>query len=377
MASVHPRTNANGSVTHRLFYYDGGRQRSMGFADESDAKRWADVFDTLGPTLAMKALKEALEGPVQRPDEPTVAEMLEAHISQLTGIQDGTRRDYRSFATKHINPYVGQVRRSELTRAVGADWINALQQRGLAGKTIQGRYTLLVSAIESQAVEDGHLPKNPLRGFRLPDASRQREDVQALSAEQFRTFLPCIRPFYRDLALTLVGTGIRIGEAFALQVRHVRLEDDRPRLLVHGALKHRHDSRREVGTPKTRHGRREIPLSETVQAALRRSVEGKGPDDLVFTSVRGRPARYASFWVGTWGPAQRQALELGFHSAPQVHDLRHTAASWWLSANVPILTVSRLLGHSKASFTLDRYGHFLPADDRLVVAATDDRLAGL
>lgn len=43
------------------------------------------------------------------------------------------------------------------------------------------------------------------------------------------------------------------------------------------------------------------------------------------------------------------------------HDLRHTAASLMLNNNVPPLVVSRILGHSKPSVTLDIYGHLYHA----------------
>src|SRR4030042_4814694 len=42
------------------------------------------------------------------------------------------------------------------------------------------------------------------------------------------------------------------------------------------------------------------------------------------------------------------------------HDLRHTAASLMLNNGVPAIVVSRRLGHSKASITLDVYGHLIP-----------------
>ena len=41
------------------------------------------------------------------------------------------------------------------------------------------------------------------------------------------------------------------------------------------------------------------------------------------------------------------------------HDLRHTAASILLNQGVPVITVSRRLGHTKASITLDIYGHLI------------------
>ena len=40
--------------------------------------------------------------------------------------------------------------------------------------------------------------------------------------------------------------------------------------------------------------------------------------------------------------------------------LCHTAASIMLNHNVPPLVVSKILGHSKPSTTLDIYGHLIP-----------------
>ena len=47
----------------------------------------------------------------------------------------------------------------------------------------------------------------------------------------------------------------------------------------------------------------------------------------------------------------------------KLHQLRHHNATQLLAAGVPIHTVSARLGHSKASITLDVYGHAIPADD--------------
>jgi integrase len=41
------------------------------------------------------------------------------------------------------------------------------------------------------------------------------------------------------------------------------------------------------------------------------------------------------------------------------HDLRHTAASLMLNNGVPVLVVSKRLGHAKPSITSDVYGHLI------------------
>lgn len=47
----------------------------------------------------------------------------------------------------------------------------------------------------------------------------------------------------------------------------------------------------------------------------------------------------------------------------RLHDLRHTSATLLLASNTDIETVSHRLGHSKASITLDVYGHALETMD--------------
>ena len=45
------------------------------------------------------------------------------------------------------------------------------------------------------------------------------------------------------------------------------------------------------------------------------------------------------------------------------HNLRHTAASIMLNHGIPVIVVSRRLGHARPSTTLDVYGHLIPRMD--------------
>ena len=46
----------------------------------------------------------------------------------------------------------------------------------------------------------------------------------------------------------------------------------------------------------------------------------------------------------------------------RVHDLRHTAAAFWLTAGLTVHAVAELLGHVDAALVLRLYGHALPAE---------------
>lgn len=54
------------------------------------------------------------------------------------------------------------------------------------------------------------------------------------------------------------------------------------------------------------------------------------------------------------------------------HDLRHTAASLMLNAGIPVIVVSRRLGHARASITLDIYRHLIPSMQAEVADQIDD-----
>jgi integrase len=53
----------------------------------------------------------------------------------------------------------------------------------------------------------------------------------------------------------------------------------------------------------------------------------------------------------------------------RLHDLRHTCASFAISAGANVKVLQKLLGHKTAVLTLDRYGHLFPDDlDAVAVA---------
>jgi len=57
------------------------------------------------------------------------------------------------------------------------------------------------------------------------------------------------------------------------------------------------------------------------------------------------------------------------------HDLRHTAASFMLNHGIPVLIVSKRLGHSKPSNTLDVYGHLTTSKQEEAAQLMDDLMS--
>ncbi|MBA7652754.1 Tyrosine recombinase XerC [subsurface metagenome] len=56
----------------------------------------------------------------------------------------------------------------------------------------------------------------------------------------------------------------------------------------------------------------------------------------------------------------------------RIHDARHCFASLLLMKGLPVLYVQQQLGHASAKTTLDKYSHFVPAENSHTTAVLDD-----
>jgi hypothetical protein len=168
---------------------------------------------------------------------------------------------------------------------------------------------------------------------------------------------------YRALVLVLAFCGLRWGEVAGLKVGRVNLL--KRRLTVAETLS-------EVngdlvwGTPKN-HAARSVPIPSFLVDMLAEVAAGKAPDDLVFTTWRGKPLRNLNFRRDVFDKA---AEDVGLAGLTP-HELRHTAASLMVSAGANVKAVQRALGHASAAMTLDVYSGLFDDDLDGVAARLD------
>ena len=99
-------------------------------------------------------------------------------------------------------------------------------------------------------------------------------------------------------------------------------------------------------------------------------MEGRGRDDLLFTSPNGAALRLANWRQRVFDKAVTTAGLEGLTP----HGLRHAAASLAVSSGANVKAVQRMLGHKDAAMTLNTYADLF--DDELdAVAGAADRAA--
>lgn len=396
VASIKTYRKQSGAVTYGVIWRAGGARDAKwqreSFDDLATAKRFRDLVNGHGQQWPPGWVKG--EGFVE-PDEPEcpAEEMFPAYahryVELLTDISEHTSTNYRRFIENHMIPWFRDLavsdRSNKITRDHISQWINDLKQgrpgphhepgtvrRAYAPKTIANLHGLLFSVLQAAVTADPPLrDSNPCAYTRLPKRDEAEDEEVFLEPEEYALLRAHLKPDAVDLVDALVGTGLRWGEATALQPRDFTFTGKRSTLRVQRAWKRRAEGGTYLGAPKTKKSRRTLVLTPDQVVLFKRVCLGKQPQDLIFTAPGGQSWHSGFFFAQRWKPALDAANAAGLTKRPRVHDLRHTNASWLIAGRVPLPVIQGRLGHESITTTVDRYGHLLNSADDEVVAAVE------
>src|SRR5262245_42040506 len=186
-------------------------------------------------------------------------------LDGLGGLKPSTVRDYRSVIEHALIPSFGDRPLVSLT----VDDANALLAKRadvLKPRTLT-KYLTILHKLLDDAVESGHLSVNRLhksRALRRPKALKPEDEgeVEVLDAAEVNRLLDAVDGHYAPLYVTLVSTGMRLGEALGLQWGDI----------ARGGRQIRVNRTLYRGTyylPKSKRSKRAIDVGDQVLAALR------------------------------------------------------------------------------------------------------------
>lgn len=294
------------------------------------------------------------------PDELTVAVYLERWLSRQRDIRESTRAQYANHIRVHLTPGLGGHRVADLQRRHveafvedRARHISPSTHRVLSPSTIRSILVTLRSALEDGVPRD--LPYNVAKRVAGPRVNRPQ--VQAMTVVDARAILGAFRGTWLEhLVRVLLGSGLRIGEALALD--QVDVQDGFVRLR------------------KSKTTLRAVTVTEDAMEALRETLAAaprRGPAEPVFFAPRHNRA-------GVRDRLDRNSVNHAFarilaenglrHLSP--HGLRHGTATLMLTHGAPMQSIADQLGHRNPGLTMRTYAHVDPILITRGLAALDE-----
>jgi len=281
-----------------------------------------------------------------------------------------------------IAPELGRLLLTAITRERVEIWLADLVRRSASRRmVVQTVATLKV--ILGAAVEWERISGNPAARLVLPAPDTEREQAveRVLDAKQLRLLFAAAGALRTETMLRAAGeAGLRRGEIAGLRWPDVDLIGRR--LLIRRSIV---QERASAGSPmrkieKTTKGRRARRVAITASFATKLGdwyadevvAGGATADGYVWPGRGGGPMHDRSLARALERALRRAGLvadEEG-RSVPLVtpHGLRHTCASIMLARGVPLIIVSRQLGHANPNITATIYAHLL-GDSQLDEAA--------
>lgn len=226
------------------------------------------------------------------------------------GIAPSTRSGYESIHAQWVAPALGGVLLSRLDRSAVDDWRMSMvsadgaepspRQRGAADDQL--------ARLLSWCMDQGYISENPAKtrsGARVPrpKARKSKEHIYLTGRQVWRLAAYAPDETTRNIILTMATTGLRFGEVAALTAGD--FEPDTGELRVHRAYA-MDRGKLYVGRTKS-HEERTVQVHGWVRALLVDRALSLTPDDLLFTTLTGRPINRDNWSGRKFGKAAEAA----------------------------------------------------------------------
>lgn len=349
---------------------NGERVTRRGFRTFTEAKKAREALST-----------ELDKGTYIEPAKLSYGKYFRDWLDGRDGIEGSTRDLYESYFTNHIEPLLGKIALSKVAPLDIKRMISELKKKGLGDESVKRIYSTVSASLNAATIME-IIPSNPATKIPKDEKPKvERKERQIWSNESVKHVLSNGKGTTRHwIAFFLaIMTGMRQGEVLGLKWSDI--DFDRSIIRVRRSL--RKDKVIFKGV-KNESSVRMISLSpltiafleehrDFVEAEKRKLGDKYEDNSLVVCSSKGTPARASKVLAAWYTMCDKFKPE----HEPRItyHDLRHQSASIMLNEREDVRVVSKRLGHSTVSTTLNVYSHLLPTAQESA-ALTLDRMIG-
>lgn len=353
----------------------GIRQRSNG-KYEGRVKYEYQSYSVYSDTVteckkAMTDLRYRLEhGLYVEKSKMTIEEWFATWIEEYKSlrVKKSTKRQYEDYYGRYIGPVIGKKPVTSIRPEHIQKLLNDLARNDMSDSTVQLTKDIIYGMMQ-QAFKNGIIEINPVLKVSIPKG-RARKEKKALTEEEQRMFLDYASGSSMENVFRFaLMTGMRNGELCGLRWCDIDFES---RLIhVNHTLVYIPGEGVELDEPKTKAGKREIPMLESAYVVLK---EQRKKQELLLNGNISylKDERYVFSYDGTEPVRMRHTdnelkkIQKKMHSDGIViegfsmHTLRHTFATRCLEQGMQLKTLQVIMGHSTMQMTADLYSHVLP-----------------
>jgi len=272
--------------------------------------------------------------------EMTLSELTERWQGVIVPtLKTSTANVYTHALNSRILPTLGTIPINSLGRYEVEKFL-AAKGKQYARNTLRELRSSL-SRVLQWAVDCKWLEENSCRGVKLPKGTGRTVTRNVLTPEQVKAIASKLPEPYATLIIFLALTGLRIGEAIAIQWADFDGE-------VLNVTRRIYEGKAD--TLKTEKSKRPVPIPASLMKRLNKLDHSS---EWVFSSENGTPVNPGNALRRYVQPVARD-LEIKLSG---FHDLRHTLATDLINSGVSAKAVSQILGHANVGITLNTYTH--------------------
>jgi integrase len=275
----------------------------------------------------------------------TFKELMERYLTEHAARRANRQRE--QYCVNNLKGFFGNPQLCQVTPKQIVTYKNKRFADGVKPATINRELTTLKKAFNLARREWEWCDDNPVCRVSMERENNTRD--RWLTAEEEMRLVNAALPWFREVVIFALNTGMRMGEITALTWAGVDL------------------FRRTVTVFRSKNGeRRTIPINQTVLVLLKHKHSKRdNTTDLVFTSQAGTAVDGANIRRALASALKTSKIQ-DFH----FHDMRHTCATQMVQAGVDLYKVQRILGH-KSPIMTQRYAHHYPESLRDGVEALE------
>ncbi len=313
---------------------------------------------------ARKAEKEFREILARRLSNHTFEKIANEYIEASAEKNVKKTTDQKRYILKTYYKDIAHLSIEEITPKMVKDCLARHPLLNTQATTTKNRVRTFANSVFRYAELYYDLPTNPMHGvptYTKTTAERLQE-MTIYTKEQFEQFIaqvPDERMEYKALFYVIYWTGMRLNEANSLTFNDVTPKKIHLyRQYVDG----------EFRTLKTIGSTRDIAIDPTTYAYIQAMREKWSCYD-GFSNTWFIFGGFHQLAEMTITRVKNRAVKQAGLPPVRIHDFRHSHASNLIEAGVNIYKISKRLGHSSISITLDRYGHLIDTEGDEIIEA--------